>query len=415
MRNLKSHLIYTLAAAFLCYEMALQVSPSVMTGYLMRDLHIDAAGLGLMAGFYFYSYTAMQIPAGLLFDRFSARFLITVATVVCAFGALFFGITHAVEWSSLGRFMMGVGSAFAFIGVLVVAANWYEAKYFALLVGIAQLLAALGAMSGAAPLAAAVDAFGWRQVIVILAMIGLLLSLFIALTIQDHPKNEEHKEAALHNLGVKKSLGIVMGNLQTWWVALYAFSNWAPITAFAMLWGVPYLVGLYKISSTLAATAVAMIWIGLAVASPILGWLSDKIGRRVILLSIMAGLGVIFSGIALWVSVPLWVMFILLFGFGIATGGQILSFAVIKDFNPIEVTGAAIGFNNMAVVAGGAIFQPFVGWLLQYFWDGKIENGTPLYSALNYKYALLVVPICFLVGLVVSMFFIKETYCKQSQ
>lgn len=413
MRNLKSHLIYTLAAAFLCYEMALQVSPSIMTEHLMRDLHIDAAGLGLMAGFYFYSYTAMQIPAGLLFDRFSARLLITTATVICAFGALFFGITHAVQWASLGRFMMGVGSAFAFIGVLVVAANWYESKYFALLVGIAQLLAALGAMSGEVPLAAAVDAFGWREVIVVLALFGLLLSLLIALTIQDHPRNEEHKEAALHDLGVKKSLSIVTGNRQTWWVALYAFSNWAPITAFASLWGVPYLMALYKVSSTVAATAVAMIWIGLAIASPILGWLSDRIGRRVILLSFTAGIGIVCSFIALWVSVPFWLMFVLLFGFGIATGGQILSFAVVKDFNRPEVTGTAIGFNNMAVVAGGALFQPFVGWMLSHFWDGKLVNGIPVYSALDYQYALLVVPVCFMLGLIVSTVFIKETYCKQ--
>ena len=100
MRHLKSHIVYALAAAFLCYEMALQVSPSIMTSQLMRDLHIDAAGLGLMSGFYFYSYTAMQIPVGLLFDRFSAKLLISIAVVICSLGAIFFGMTHTVGLAS---------------------------------------------------------------------------------------------------------------------------------------------------------------------------------------------------------------------------------------------------------------------------------------------------------------------------
>ncbi len=411
MQNLKSHIIYALAAAFLCYEMALQVSPSIMTSQLMRDLHIDAAGLGLMSGFYFYSYTLMQIPVGLLFDRFSSKMLISIAVVICSLGAIFFGMTHTVNLASLGRFLMGIGSAFAFIGVLVVAAHWYESKYFALLVGVAQLLAALGAMGGEAPLASAVDSFGWRSTIIVLALFGLVLGLLISLIMQDYPKGYTKKQGARNELGIFKSLSIVLGNKQTWWVGLYAFSNWAPITIFASLWGVPYLTALYKISDTMAATAIAMIWIGIAVASPILGWLSDRMGRRVIFLLISAGLGLVCSFVAVWVSVPLWCMFLLLLGFGMASGGQILSFAVVKDFNPHEVTGTAIGFNNMAVVAGGALFQPLVGWLLSTMWDGTLSSATPVYSVQNYQYALLIVPGCFLLGMIVSGFLIKETYC----
>ena len=306
---------------------------------------------------------------------------------------------------------MGIGSAFAFIGVLVVAAHWYESKYFALLVGIAQLLAALGAMGGEAPLASAVDIYGWRSTIIVLALFGLVLALMIALILQDYPKGYTKKQGAHNELGIMKSLSIVLGNKQTWWVGLYAFSNWAPITVFASLWGVPYLTALYKINNTLAATAIAMIWIGIAIASPILGWLSDRIGRRVIFLTLTAVLGLVCSFIAIWITVPLWCMFLLLLGFGMATGGQILSFAVVKDFNRHEVTGTAIGFNNMAVVAGGALFQPLVGWLLSYMWDGTLLSATPIYSVQNYQYALLIVPACFLVGTLVSIIFIKETSC----
>jgi MFS family permease len=409
-----AYFVYALAAAFLFYEMALQVSPSVMTNDLMRDLHIDAAGLGIMAGVYFYSYTLMQIPAGLLFDRFNSRILITLALLVCVCGALFFGTTTTALLAGTGRFFMGIGSAFAFIGVLVVAANWFPSQYFAFLVGIAQLLAAIGAMGGEVPLAAAVSKFGWRGTITCIAMAGFALTALIWLIVRHKPKTQQIETSILPKQNsVWKSLLQVLGVSQTWWVALYAFCSWAPITAFAALWGIPYLMTVYGISNTYAASAVAMIWIGLGVASPILGWCSDRIGRRCILLSTCAAIGFIATLLILYVPhIPLAMMFLLLFAFGIATAGQILSFAVVKDNNRTEVTATAIGFNNMAVVAGGALFQPLVGILLRWNWDGKIIHDVPAYSDHNYRMALCVVPLCFLIGWLVSGWRIRETYCQ---
>jgi MFS family permease len=412
--TLHAYFVYALAAAFLFYEMALQVSPSVMTNDLMRDLHVDAAGLGIMAGVYFYSYTLMQIPAGLLFDRFNSRILITLALLVCVFGALFFGTTTTAFLAGTGRFFMGIGSAFAFIGVLVVAANWFPGRYFAFLVGIAQLLAAIGAMGGEVPLAAAVSKFGWRETITCIAMAGFVLTALIWLIVRHKPKTQRIEEHILPTQkSVWKSLSQVLGTSQTWWVALYAFCSWAPITAFAALWGIPYLMTVYGISNTYAASAVAMIWIGLGIASPILGWCSDRIGRRCILLSTCAAIGFIATMLILYIPhIPLAMMFLLLFAFGIAAAGQILSFAVVKDNNRTEVTATAIGFNNMAVVAGGALFQPLVGILLRWNWDGKIINDVPAYNDHNYRMALCVVPLCFLIGWLVSGWRIRETYCQ---
>jgi len=173
-------IIYILAALFLFYEMALQVSPSVMTFDLMKDLKLDAKSLGIMSACYFYSYTLMQIPAGLLFDRFGPRILLTCATIVIAAGGFFFGMTTTPYLAAAGRFLMGIGSAFAFIGVLTVAARWFSAKYFAFLVGIAQFLAAMGAMGGELPLAGSVNTFGWRWTINALAIGGLFLAVIIA-------------------------------------------------------------------------------------------------------------------------------------------------------------------------------------------------------------------------------------------
>lgn len=403
---------YILAAGFLCYEMALQVSPSVMTHDLMRDLSIDARGLGFIASVYFYPYTAMQIPVGLLFDRFSARWLITFAIFICAAGAILFGMSETLAFAALGRAFMGVGSAFAFISVLVVAARYFPARYFAMLVGIAQCLAALGAMMGEWPFALAVEHASWRHVITTIGQVGFLLMIVSWLIIRDKaPKPAAVNEGESYS--VQKSLSLIATKLQTWWVALYAFASWAPITVFPATWGVAYIMKRYGVSNSKAAGAVSMIWIGLAVASPIIGWLSDKIARRNILMQACGFIGLVSSLAILYIPhVSFFYLDVLLFAFGVATAGQIISFAVVKDNNRPQVTATAIGFNNMAVVAGGAIFPFLVGSLLKANWQGAMLHNTPVYSVDNYKLSLIVVPICFFITLFASLFLIKETNCK---
>ena len=142
-------IILILASLFLLFEMALQVSPSIMTNQLMSEFKIHADVLGVMASCYFYSYTLMQIPSGLFYDHFGPRLLISLACAVCSLGAFFFGLSQSVILLGMGRFLLGIGSAFAFVGVLAVAARWFAPTLFALFAGMTQFLAGIGAMCGA--------------------------------------------------------------------------------------------------------------------------------------------------------------------------------------------------------------------------------------------------------------------------
>jgi MFS family permease len=402
--------IYALAALFLLYEMALQVSPSVMTRELMHDFHINALILGVMVSFYFYSYTLMQIPVGILFDRFNARVLITLAVLICSLGSFFFGMTEHVIYAGLGRFLMGIGSAFAFVGVLVVAARWFSGKYFAFLVGLAQLLAAVGALMGELPLAAMLGAFTWRVVIMILGGLGILLTLLCFLVIRDSPQGERHIPQRHH---LFQELKEIFKSSQTWWIALYAFCGWGPVAVFAALWGVPYLRVRYDISTTTAALAMAMVWVGVGGMSPLLGYLSDRLRKRCILLRFCSLTGLLCSLAVIYLPISFGVVFFLLLGIGMAAGGQILTFALVKDNNRPTTTGTAVGLNNMAVVAGGALFQPLVGFILHRLWEGGRDgSGVPVYTVADFHIGLLIVPLCFLVGLITSSFFIKETCCR---
>lgn len=402
--------IYALATLFLIYEMALQVSPSIMTHQLMYGFKINAKQLGLMASVYFYSYTLMQVPVGLLYDRFGPRLLISLAAAVCGIGSFAFGMTTDVYMAGLGRFFMGIGSSFAFVGVLVVATRWFAPRHFALLVGIAQLLAAMGALAGELPFAPLMNHYGWRTVMVLAGIFGVIIALFCGMIIRDQPSISYYVEHRRHHL--MSDLKAIFHSGQTWWVALYAFSGWGPIAVFAALWGVPFLMVKYQVSNTEAAAAIAMIWVGLGVSSPIMGWLSDKLGRRRSLLRLCSAIGLIASLAAIYPRTPLWLTWIFLFFLGVAASGQILSFALVKDNNRHSVIATAIGFNNMAVVIGGAVLQPFVGYVLDLLWSGEWHNDIPVYSVENYHMGLIIVPTCFLIGLITSIFFIRETYCR---
>lgn len=406
--------VFILAAGFYLYEFILQVSPAVMTQGMMRDFHVHAAGLGVIASAYFYSYAPMQIPAGMLYDRYGPRVLMTVAVVLCTLGCIFFGLTESRWFAALGRVFMGIGSAFSFIGTLVLASRWFPPKYYALLVGIAQALSSVGAILGEYPLAYSVAEVGWRDTMYILGAIGIVLAIAIFVVIRDYPPGVEPEDTS----GVDAELEMtklihVCRNPQTWFLGLYTFFTWAPIAVFAGLWGVPFLANVYNLSDKIASLYVSVIWFGIGVGSVALGWWTDRIKSRIKPMQLSAFTGIICVSILIIMpKLPFVILMLILFGFGLAAGGQSLSFAVVKDNNYVDHLGTASGFNNMATVAGGACIQPLIGVFLVMMWNGDFVDSVPYYSIENYQIAFMLLPICYIFAWALSTFFIKETNCE---
>jgi MFS family permease len=407
-----------LAALFYLYEFILQASPGVMTQELMQDLHLNAAGLGVFAAAFYYAYAFMQLPAGVLYDRYGPRLLLTIAIFVCATGAFLFALSETAGAAFFSRFLIGIGSAFSFIGALVLVSRWFPPHYFAVLAGLVQFMSSIGAMIGEYPLAKAIGSIGWRNAFLTLAVIGFVLAIAVWLIVRDRPESSVANEANMAKnepakISLLKSLKELFYHPQTWAVSLYAFVCWAPIAAFAVLWGVPYLSSLYGIGPAKAAAMCSIIWAGIGIGSPLIGWWSDYLGQRRLPLIVVALLGFASLGMIIYVpNLPMGFMCVFLFGFGLAASGQSLTFAVVADTNRPEVVGTGMGFNNMAVVAGGMVFQPLIGVFLQWGWDGKIVNGVNLYTAHNYRMAMLVLPLCYLVAYIVSAKWIRETHCR---
>lgn len=407
------YFICSLASLFYVYDFIIRIIPGTIANELMVQYQIGAAGLGLLSSFFFLGYTLMQIPCGLLFDRFGPRLLLTITTAIAATSTFLFIATTSFAVASYARFFMGVGSAFAYIGALVLASRWLPKRYYAFIAGLIQLMGSIGAIIGEAPLAHLVDRFGAYSVITTLAIIGLLLALAFWFFVIDQPPNMT-KDFKVKRINMWQALKSVTQNLQNWAAALYGFAIWAPMSVFASLWAVPFLSTLYNISTPHAASLASFLWVGIGLGGPIFGWLSNFIESRRIPLFIASIVGIVSSLIIIYVpNISQAVMIILLFLYGVAGSAQAVTFGVIQDNNSPHTVGTAAGFNNMAIVMGGIFLQPVVGLLLKYHHHEyeDVMKGIQTYVIADFRFALIVLPLCFVLSLL-AVFLIRETHCE---
>lgn len=402
--------VWTLAATFFFYKYFLQVSPGVMVDELTQTFNLSGVALGSVAGIYFYAYLIMQVPTGLLLDRFGGRYLMTFAILLTAISALAFSQAQHVYTLLIARFCMGIAGAFATVGSIRLAALWFAPKHFAVVSGLLVTVAMLGAMSGGGVLAYMIAAWGWRGSMQIGCLFGLVMAVVFWALIRDIglPDKTQLPKQSNIRMGMRE----IIRNKQVWLVSLYSGLAFAPVLAFASLWGVPYLQLFYHAPKEIVASLVSLVFLGFAIGAPLGGYVSDRLGRRkpVMLYSTIATLCL--TLIILYVRLPS----ILLLGaalllLGVMAGFYYVSFAYIREVNRPEVTGAAIGFVNMFNALFGGLIAPVAGKVLDisaaHF--GRLVHN---YSIIDYQYAMEVLPLALFMA-ILFILFSKENYCRQ--
>src|SRR5262245_23753461 len=187
-------------AVFFFYAWVLRVAPSVMVEELMRDFTVGAAVLGHLSAAYFYGYAGMQVPVGLLLDRFGPRRLMTVAALACAAGCVLFALSSSLAAATAGRLLIGASAAFSLVGSMAVAGQWFAASQFAILSGLSMALGMAGGVFGQAPLRLAVEASDWRATTLLLATGGVALSGAAWATVRDKRRGTGGVATALAGL-----------------------------------------------------------------------------------------------------------------------------------------------------------------------------------------------------------------------
>ncbi|MFQ3188223.1 MAG: MFS family permease [Gammaproteobacteria bacterium] len=411
---------FVLGALFFGYAFIQRVSPSVMTAELMREFSVGATALGSLSAFYFYTYASIQLPVGMLTDRFGPRKLMSAAAGLCAFASIGFALSDSIVTASIGRALIGGTVAFAFVGTLSIAGYFFKSSRYTLLAGLLQSVGMCGAIFGQAPLRHLVESLGWRGTMTALAGVAVLLSILLFVLV---PRRSAEQLTATNQAGssqtnaTKKKLldGLksVSSNSQTWICAIIGFGLAATMLGFGALWSVPWLTAVHGYSTVQAGGIASMIFVGWAVFSPLVGWLSDKIGRRnpVMMLGSLLCF-VSFATLIFYTPSATSMIMGLIFLTGAGGCTMTAGFSSVRELNRPEFSSTALGLMNMFIVGAGAVVQPLIGWLLDKNWDGSLMEGARVYSDQAFTSALtslLVVTSLAFIGTL----FLKETYGKQ--
>ena len=402
--------IWLLAALFFLYEFFSRTFIGTLASGVMHHLHISAFELSIIGAAYYIAYAGMQIPIGIMIDRWGVKRLLVIAALICTLGIYLFAHAHSFTALLTSRCLMGLGSSFAFVSLLVLALNWFPSKSFGFFSGATQVLGALGPILAGAPLIAILSLThnNWRLVLTYIAIFGILLAILILLFLQNHPKKFQPKTRPSYQDSTPHNLKLLLQNRQARWIAVYAFCSYASISLLGAIWGTYYLEtqGIHRDH---AANITSMIWLGLAIGSPVVGYISDKIGNRKLPLAICTLIGVFVSGmIAFYPDNSILMYFILYFCLGFVGAGQTLSFACLSGHVSHHQRATAMGLNNTAVMLGGVLTPPLVGLAVQLEAHGALHHSAMIYTRHDFILGLSIMPILYLVGTVIAFWKIKE-------
>jgi sugar phosphate permease len=393
-------LMWGLASLFYFYDYLLQVAPGAMKPELYDSFDLDAVYFGTLSAMFHYAYGIMQIPAGMLLDKFGPRRVLTQACALSTIGCLFFAIAETRFEANMSRLLMGVGAAFALMGCFKIASIWFAKHHFAFITGATITIGFFGAVVGLFALPDIMKLLHWRHSMGIAAIIGLVGTFSLYAIIRDRrpARSGEHAGDAFHeeeprSISTKvlwKGLKTICTSKPTWYAAIYSGLMFCPTLAFA-LWGVPFLVEAQGFERELAGKMTSFLYIGWLFGAPFFGWVSDRFGNRVRPMYV-ASLSTLIISIALiyFEHMSSGMISGLLFGLGFASSGFVLSFVVIREINPIGIAGTALGFANTLNTLIGAMFQPLIGILLEWTSRDVIlnEQGDRLFQLNDYQNAL---------------------------
>jgi sugar phosphate permease len=391
-----------------------RLCPAVVALDMMRDLRAGGALLGLLGSAYFYPYAIMQLPAGLLSDSWGPRRTITLFFGVAFAGSLLLGFAPSLFWAVVGRALVGLGVSMLFVPTMKVLAEWFRVREFATMTAILMAMGGIGVLTAATPLAVLSTWIGWRLSFVVVGICTLILGILVWLFVRDKPADlgwpspSDPSGPAPSPIGLMQGMKKVLSYPRFWPVAIWFFFDCAVFFPFGGLWGGPYLMEVYGLSKAKAGHILSMIAVGMIVGSPLLSFLSNRIFKArkpVLVLSSLVVLGLT-SLLAFYTDkLPIPGLYLITLGLGIFSSAiVVIGFTTTKELFPVQMAGTSTGLVNLFPFAGGAVFQPVLGYLLER--NGQVGGA---FTLAGYEEAFLALFLCGLVAFLATLFF-QETF-----
>ncbi len=408
---------------FYAYEYILRIIPSIMAPGLTTLMHINITVLSSLGAYYYIAYTLMQLIVGIMLDRYELRKLLTIAALVCAVGTMLILVSHNTFLFSVGRFLQGCGSAFAWVGILKLAAVHMPKKYYGLTTSFGAVFGFLGAACGQAILGYLVNSYGNNITLILLIFAGLFITYFIfnELSRVEDQNSSVYYCKADSSIPFKKWLKqflIVLKTPYIWAGGIIAALLFTPTTVFAELWGVKFITKVYGYSLTQASFISSMIFIGWAIGCAISGVLTVFIDSKIRLIRYSCIVAFILSFFLLYIKLPFEILCFVSILFGVFSSVQVLSFTMGRDVLPAKLAGVSGAVINLICMGVGVLCQRLAGTILNLFWGGEFApDGIKTFSIDAYKISMLIIPIvimaCFLFTFLIDEK--KKKFCLKTK
>ena len=391
---------WLITATYYFYQYTLRSAPAVMIPQLSEAFGLSATGVASMVGIFYYGYSPFSLVAGAAMDRLGPRKVVPIGAATVGVGALLFATGNS-GLATLGRFLQGAGGVFALVGAAFIATTNFPASRAATLIGATQMFGMAGGSAGqflVGPMIA--SGVAWSTFWAGMGIAGLAISAVLFFLLPESPAPSPDKPATT---GAGRALVMVLRNPQSILCGMIAGLLFIPTTIFDMIWGVRYLQearGLDYASAVMRSATVPLGWI---VGCPLLGALSDRIGRRK---PVIVASGLVLLVCLAWIlygtagTFPPYVVGLVA---GVASGAAMLPYTVIKEANPPDVSGTATGVVNFLNFTFSALLGPVFGWVLQ-----SVSGGAATMSLEHYQTSFT--PLMYGVALaLVLTLFLKET------
>ncbi|WP_242604423.1 MFS transporter [Legionella gresilensis] len=398
------------ASLFFFYECIQGNMFASIADNIMQDFHIQADKMAYLSSIYYVSNVVFLLVAGVVLDRYSAKNTILVAMLLCILSTFVLAYAHSFYLALLCRFITGIGSAFCFLGPVRIASRWFPPRRMAMITGVIVTIAMTGGMLAQYPLAKLVGQIGWRDSLFQVGWLGLGMLIIMYFGIVDK-KNSNPPIAVKNGRELLRIARKTYLNSQNIRAALYASLMNMAIAVFGAMMGSLYLMQRLDITKEDAAVINSMLFLGAILGGPFIGWLSDKQGLRILPMKIAALLSLLTLCLILYFPLSAQLMKILFFFLGFFTAAQIISYAVVAESSPSNMTATAISSVSVLVQGGYILYQNLYSYLLIHHGEVKFLNNIPVYSLGDYQFAALMLPIGLIIALL-GLFGLKETYGK---
>ncbi len=387
--------MWVLSLSFFAYQFVLRLWPSLNMQIIMQQFAIDATSFGLLASVYYYGYAGMQIPLAIALDRYNPRYVVGSCILLTGLAMFAFSVTDNWYIALITRCLIGMGSAVAFLGTSKVISQCFPKSQYSKMIGLTFTIGLIGAIYGGKPIGLLIEKWQVERVAFMLAIVAVSIAACVFMFLRLPKGREDQIQESLKLKDFKK----LLRSPKIWLLGVANLLMVGFLEGFADVWGINYLMVAYDMTKSDAAELTSLIFVGMLFGGPLLAVLGKKFGNYNVITGCGVGMALVFCQMVLSkIDLNWYALAVLFFLIGIMCCYQVLIFTVGGELVSERLLGVTVAFLNCINMLGGSFFHIVIGYLMDISWGGETINGMRKYNLSSYDFALMILPICSLIG-----------------